>query len=312
MAKRKKESFFDEVTAEESARRFRESCEHRERTGGSVELPSSNPWDWGELSESQYMDLAILSSNMPPPVYISQYEAVRRVNQLKERIESNGEQSGFDVLYCVCQCATNDLVMPVWLAYAFNRRYHAVVQFRAISWDDPKSFGKPYPKNTNLTAQRKRRMNIPAVWMAVKDEVLGGKAVDKQLFSDVGHGLNLGATLTEEYYYAAIKEHGYPDAVEARDNQLAMFVGLTMAQKDQGKDQIQLGTAGALQIIGNPAMESRRFLKNSGNTKLSKQGAMKSLPTSEHEHAPEPRQAASKPKRAPTKTPSSRSTRRAS
>jgi hypothetical protein len=307
MVKKKKESLFEEVTAGESARRFRESCEHRKRTGGRVELPSSNPWDWGELSESQYMDLQILGSDMPTPSYISQYEAVRRVNQLKERIESNGEESGFDVLYCVSQCATNDLVMPVWLAYAFNRRYHAVVQFRAISWDDPKSFGKPYPKNTNLTAQRKRRKSIPAVWMAVKDEVLAGKAVDKQLFSSVGHGLNLGATLTEKYYYDAIKKYGYPDAVEARDNQLAMLVGLAMVQKDQGKSQVQLGAVGALQIQGSPAMESRRFVKNSGNTKPRKTGAMKSLPTSEHEHALKPKQAASQPKRAPAKTATGRS-----
>lgn len=127
-----------------------------------------------------------------------QFFAVRRCMELREEIEKDG--SGFAVLAAVRECGTNGLVMPEWLVYAFNRRYDAVHHFRAVSWDAPESFGKPYPKGTNKAANRKKRILSFAVLNEVKRSAELGTPIDKTLFEKVGAKHAIGATLAEEYY----------------------------------------------------------------------------------------------------------------
>lgn len=127
-----------------------------------------------------------------------QFFAVRRCMELREEIEKDG--SGSAVLAAVRECGTYCLVMPEWLAYAFNRRYDAVLNFRAVSWDAPESFGKPYPKGTNRAAKRKRRMLSFAVLNDVKRFADLGVPIDKALFEKVGASHAIGSTLAEEYY----------------------------------------------------------------------------------------------------------------
>lgn len=168
-----------------------------------LELPS-DPWQWPDLAHEQIRELAEISADMGPEAPLFQYVAVRRCNGLKPEIDAG---SGFAVLAAIRICGTNGLVVPKWLVYAFNRRYDAVLNFRAVSWDDPLSFGSPYPKGVNKNARRKARVLRFAVLNAINAIRMSepGKAIDKGLFEQVGKPLSIGATLAEEYYYATKK-----------------------------------------------------------------------------------------------------------
>lgn len=138
---------------------------------------------------------------------VSQCNAARMIEADKASIESG---DGFAVLTCIRRCVTHGLVAPVWLAYAFNRRYGAVLNCLADSWDDPQAFGRPFPKGKHLNALRKARVNRFAVLNAVNEKLAfePETAIDKSLFESVGKPLGLGSTLTEELYYQALKMTG--------------------------------------------------------------------------------------------------------
>jgi len=135
------------------------------------------------------------------PLY--QWHAASQVEQRRVLIDKG---DGFAVLACIRLCVTHGLVAPKWLAVAFNSRFDPVLDCRVASWDDPKSFGRPYPKGTHLSALRKARQNRHAVWVAVYEEVQRNSdvAIDKELFDRIGKPLGLGATLTEELFREAI------------------------------------------------------------------------------------------------------------
>lgn len=138
------------------------------------------------------------------PIY--QATGACKVLDLKEAIDGG---DGFSVLAAIRICVTNGLVAPEWLAYAFNRRYDAVLNYRAKSWDDPLSFGRPYPKGANLVARRKARAGQLAVWLSVVTRLKADPdtPIDKGLFEDIGRPLGFGATLAEEYYYEQKRLH---------------------------------------------------------------------------------------------------------
>lgn len=89
------------------------------------------------------------------------------VQELKEA-QKHGLKDGFDILKEVARCAQHGLVMPEWLARAFLRRYRAVQQLHAGSWDDDKAFGRPYPKGAQIAAMRRRIMNRVTVALEVR------------------------------------------------------------------------------------------------------------------------------------------------
>jgi hypothetical protein len=134
------------------------------------------------------------------PLY--QAAAVKSIEAEKPAIDAG---DGFAVLACIRRCVTHGLVAPEWLAYAFDRRYDAVLNCRAGSWDSLLAFGKPYPVGTHLNALRKARLNRVKVRLDVTDILQREPEtpIDKGLFERVGKSLGLGATLTEEFYYQA-------------------------------------------------------------------------------------------------------------
>ena len=165
---------------------------------------SADPWQWPDLDQEQFVELSKGAARGGPTAPLFQYVAVRRCNALKPEIEAG---SGFAVLAAVRICGTHGLVMPLWLVFAFNRRYDAVLNCRAASWDDPESFGRPYKKGSQLSAMRKARTLRFAVLNAVGDILskTPDTPIDKQLFEQVGGPLAIGATLATEYYYQAKK-----------------------------------------------------------------------------------------------------------
>lgn len=157
-----------------------------------------NPWTATFDDAIAANEASTLSIGDPTrPLY--QWNGAQRL----EAMRAGALINGFDVLACVRICANHDLVMPEWLAFAFIRRYDAVLNCRAGSWDDPAAFGKPYPKGTHLSALRKARVNSYAVWNMVNSILKANpeRAIDKGLFEEVGEHLGLGATLADEYYY---------------------------------------------------------------------------------------------------------------
>ncbi len=171
------------------------------------ELPA-DPWQWPDLTTVELQKLSESDPGTGPDTPLFQYSATRWCNALRAKIDGG---SGFAVLAAVRICATHGLVMPLWLVYAFNRRYDAVLSCRAASWDDPQSFGRPYPKGANIHARRKARLGRFAVFNAVH-ELLAMEPetpIDKDMFERIGGPLGLGITLTEEYYYSAQKMFGY-------------------------------------------------------------------------------------------------------
>jgi hypothetical protein len=187
-------------------------------------FPQGAPWEWGELSPSDVRKLSeITHLEQGPEGPFFQYFAVREVMRLRPAIEA-GSGSGFDVLEAVAECARCGLVLPDWLAGAFLKRYRAVSQFRAKSWDDPLSFGPPYPKGTNIGAKRKARDKGLDLYRRV--ESLRDKNPEMALLEaleTVGESMGIGKTLAEEYFYAQRKRRSNLLAGTAADAQLAPF-----------------------------------------------------------------------------------------
>ncbi|MCB1659969.1 MAG: hypothetical protein KDI39_17255 [Pseudomonadales bacterium] len=140
------------------------------------------------------------------PIY--QYCAVQEINAMRGAIEAG---DGFAVLACIRKVVTRGLIAPTWLALAFNKRYDSVLWCKAKSWDDPKSFGRPYPPNFRLAAARKARKGRLIVYIKIRNllEQNPHLAIDKSLFESVGKTLGYGTTLTEEYYYQGKKLYGF-------------------------------------------------------------------------------------------------------
>jgi len=188
----------------------------------AVNFPQGSPWEWGELSPEEVRQLSEMTKEDDGPEgLIFQYFAVRMVMSLRPGIEAG---SGFDVLEAVAECARCGLVMPDWLARAFLKRYRAVSQFRAKSWDDPLSFGQPYPKGMNIGAKQKARVKGLGLYLRVKSlreknpEVSLLKALET-----VGESMGIGKTLAEEYFYAQQQKLSRQLAGTAADALLAPY-----------------------------------------------------------------------------------------
>lgn len=134
------------------------------------------------------------------PMY--QYTAAQSINALKDKVEAG---DGNSILKCISECVTEELIAPEWLAYAFNSKFHAVRNFRAKSWDDPKAFGIPHKKGTNINARRRKLTNMYAVYNEVKKILreTPKTPIDEALFEIVGNKFAMEKTLASEYYYEA-------------------------------------------------------------------------------------------------------------
>lgn len=174
-------------------------------------LLSDDPWAWPDMTSEQLIELSGMSAERGngPDAPVFQYFAVRKCLELRAAVEAG---DGFSTLEAVYICGNAGLKMPLWLSYAFNRKYMAVVRFQAISWDDPKSFGRPYPKGTNRNARAKKKQLGIMVYRAVNDtlKTQPDTPIDKALFEEIGRKFGTGATLTEEYYYDTRKMFDAP------------------------------------------------------------------------------------------------------
>ncbi len=164
-----------------------------------------DPWsstieDAIRAGESNPQDISPLSP-------LSQWFAAQAIKQDRELIERG---DGFAVLACVRRILTNGLVAPTWLAYAFNKRYDIVLNCLVDSWDDPKSFGRPYLKGRHLNSLRKERILKSQLWATVW-RILQAKPdtpIDAALFECAGRLAHppVGKTEAERIYRKAKQE----------------------------------------------------------------------------------------------------------
>lgn len=71
---------------------------------------------------------------------IQRWIMAMNVKEARPAIEKG---SGHAVLFAVNECLRAGLIAPKWLAEAFGKRFKAVDNLEARSWDDDKAFGKP-------------------------------------------------------------------------------------------------------------------------------------------------------------------------
>jgi hypothetical protein len=102
-------------------------------------------------------------------------------------------------------CAIEERPLPAWAASAYRKAYEQVRTGVIGTWDI--ALGPAHRKGTHLAAIRKRAKNLSRVYARILEilEVEPRTPIDKGLFERVGTEFGLGATLTEEFYYAAKK-----------------------------------------------------------------------------------------------------------
>lgn len=97
------------------------------------------------------------------------------------------------------ECASNELVMPDWVARGFISGYDKLVSCQVKSWDE--AFGRPFPRGTNLNALRKRREKSIQVLLEVRRRHDRGASIGKELFDEIGRSLNISGSTARDYYY---------------------------------------------------------------------------------------------------------------
>lgn len=149
------------------------------------------------------------------PIFI--WAAFRTLESLQQQYEKS--KDGYLILSGVQTCAMHELTMPDWLAKEFIIRFRKVGRAELGSWDE--AFGKPYPKNSNLNAIRKRRSNGIKVHNLVISKITQNplRPIDRGLFDEISQELNIGISRTEaeKLYYRLVKA-GWLDAKEVKKN----------------------------------------------------------------------------------------------
>lgn len=118
------------------------------------------------------------------------------------------------LLYAQHLCLLDSLPPPLWIIKAQLHAYRQVNHFKVKSWDDV--YGKPFKKNVQLAALRKRRR--VAIELYINISTLKQRdpkiVINDALFAAEGKKLNLGKTLAAEYYVYAKKRFGYDNTNE--------------------------------------------------------------------------------------------------
>lgn len=239
-----------------------------------VEL-SGDPWQWPDLEGEELTYLVAIGSGSPDdPLF--KYLGVRQCNDARQSVE---EGNGMAIMYCICICGTHGLVMPDWLARAFNARYLSVANFaiKRNSWDE--AFGTPYPKETTIAAQRKRRTGRYAMHNAMCDAVMRGRSVSKELYGELGRKFGYGETLAYELYREAIDVLGLPDAIKDRRKRTAADLSVSRLYSEmrqaQESETGRIGFAEGVSLAvpqspdGPARATTRRKSTSSGNSKKS-------------------------------------------
>ncbi len=212
---------------------------------GEVKLPAGAPWDWINLTDDEVLNLHILEGNLGSKSPALQYNAAIQCRNLQENVEKG---DGFDTLTCIRLCAEHGLVIPVWLATAFKSKYDPVHNLQVSSWDDAKSFGRPYPAKTNLKAERQKFIKAGQIWLAVSKKIENGNSVGDDLFEQVGRCFYIEKTAVQKYYRYAKEHMGFANFVtitNSNEREIErLYANCSLAQW-QGDGKLYLNSGGS-------------------------------------------------------------------
>lgn len=96
-------------------------------------------------------------------------------------------------------CAVHALPLPSWVADGYAAGYGLWRHHSVATLDD--AFGVVRPKGTHLNRLRKTlelNLSVPAMVLRLKHQ---GRAVDEDLFREVGEALNISASSASKAYY---------------------------------------------------------------------------------------------------------------
>lgn len=127
---------------------------------------------------------------------------ILEIRGLRAQYESGDNVALLDAVHL---CAMYGIPMPAWCAQTFLNKYRSVIHYEKRTWDD--AFGKPHPKNVQLSAKKKKHRLGIQVYSEVRRirQEEPDTPIDAGLFERVGKKFGLGKTLAEEYYYQMAK-----------------------------------------------------------------------------------------------------------
>jgi hypothetical protein len=111
----------------------------------------------------------------------------------------------YALMQAIWVCAKESHPIPQWAADPYIRGFEACRQGNAKSWDDV--FGRPYAKGAQLNALMKRHSKQWPLVNRIREIRAADptRALDENLFEEVGIEFVLSKTLVSDYYYDARK-----------------------------------------------------------------------------------------------------------
>jgi hypothetical protein len=127
--------------------------------------------------------------DLPPEV-----EAAH-LDELRGRFDAGDKAA---LLSAIGFCFDQQIVAPDWIVAAFFRamnRWYAM-EVKELG----EAFGLEWPKGKHPSAAKKMRRLSTAVYLKVHEAQHAGRALDDDLFAEIGEQLGLGKTLVKDYY----------------------------------------------------------------------------------------------------------------
>ena len=168
-----------------------------------------------EQWEPSYVEVLRLQARLSPRELgtaadpLVRWHAARAVASTRRRCEQE-DDAGRAVLEAVAVCLKHGLVAPTWLSAQFGRRVEPVLAGRALSWDEPDAFGKPWPAYTRRAVVTRDAARLPAILAAAHElrEREPDRSIDRNFFNELARRMDAGLSggATERLYYRALRE----------------------------------------------------------------------------------------------------------
>jgi len=104
------------------------------------------------------------------------------------------------IMEALNHCAWSDRPMPDWLARAVKDAFRAKLRFEFKSWDEV--LGSPLPRGRHQKSLQRDRDLPGRIYYYIQRmrEEQPKRAIDNELFEEVGERFKIGKTKTQEYY----------------------------------------------------------------------------------------------------------------
>ncbi|MDR6857226.1 hypothetical protein [Variovorax guangxiensis] len=179
--------------------------------GDGREAPRSAPpddFDVWNSTEAEVIALIRAGRIDAPGPLLAQWTAASLITRNRARIEASGPA----LMDAISRVAKEGLVMPAWMAEAYLVRYSKIEKLEVGSFDE--AFGPlPFKPGQRLKNLNQRRRLIPLVSRALIDALNAEptRAIDADLFEEVGKKFGYGHTTTEQIYREGVQDFGMQD-----------------------------------------------------------------------------------------------------